>query len=302
MSHTNTFSRLIVWGVSSCLILTSVSFAPSSFIAANADTRAEYETRASQFDSAIRELERILTMNLATESGASQANAIVTKNMPFINYGTSKGVSIGLQQRAFLEGLKARAGKQRSAFLKAISSDPTSIMRTPGADDAATAIRQSLMASAARLTKVSQVLRTASAAGQKAQNQHLFPDNSMVATRTKQTAKGPLSHHIANGPSQANGDEMLRSSIENNLAPQGETIVVASGGSAVVLILVIVAFKYIEYQVEERVATGALERCLKEAEDNYKSCLSKTGGNPFAIMGCTAVCIATKAVCYAGIG
>jgi hypothetical protein len=278
MEEGMTIKRCLAWMLVLSLTLTTLTFSPTLVVSVGAETLAEIDTRARQYDNAIREIEGTLSLNLSTAAGAAQANEIIKRNLPYLKFCTAKGLSIALRNSTFLAGIKTLVAKQGAANVaKALNSDPESVMRIAGAEEAASAVRLAMRSASARLKRVSDVLKNASAAGLQRLRHH-------PGTQAE-THEPILSNVVRTNPANA-----------NSVAPQEEII-----ASFIVLVLILAVFHIVKSQIEGRQPGGYIEKCLENAEAAYEKCLQTAGVNPFAMLACHATALASEALCQLGL-
>lgn len=151
-----------------CLFIVSTNLVPS-IVATGAGpaTRpdaAEEAAGARQFDEAVNELERILSLDLTTEQGARESSKILEKNVKKLALADKKALHAGRKVSAFSEGIKAEAGKRKGGMdelVREVKADPGKVMGIPGAQEAAATVQGSTRRAGEVLEKVSAAFRKA---------------------------------------------------------------------------------------------------------------------------------------------
>jgi len=105
--------------------------------AAAVDLRSESQmkTEAGLYDSAMREIERALTIKLETIEDLKAATALLAKQIPNLRFNRSKLAQIGLSDSTFVAAVRERTkdSKTTDAFVRELATDSKSITKLSGA-------------------------------------------------------------------------------------------------------------------------------------------------------------------------
>jgi hypothetical protein len=181
--------RTMVWTISFCLILASVSFVPFNSTAAArpgplVDNNESPEEGARQFDEGVRDVGTILNLDLSTENGVKQAAEIFKRNEKKLANFEKKALHAALRVSSFQKGLKDEAAKRKGGdteLANELESKPGAVGNIPGAEEAAEAIRKSTRPAADTLQRVAEALQKAGDAAK----QKNAPGNSHHAKSKK---------------------------------------------------------------------------------------------------------------------
>jgi hypothetical protein len=139
----------------------------TSFTSATAYEPAVEETvdeGARHFDEGIRDVESILSLDLSNEEGVKKAADILKRNEKKLANFEKKALRAALRVDAFKRGVKAEAAKRKngeSELASELESNPGSVGKIPGAEEAAEAIRSSTRPAADILKRVADALQKA---------------------------------------------------------------------------------------------------------------------------------------------
>lgn len=164
-----------------CLMLMSVSFAPSSLTTSKAEPAAYADEPAitegaRQFDEAVRDIEGILNLDLTTEKGVKEVGIILKRNEKKLAQVEKKALHAALRVSSFQKGLKDEAAKRKGGneeLAKELEANHELVGTIPGAEEAAKAIRDSTKPAAEAMQRVSEALKKAAASWKRKDS----PDN-----------------------------------------------------------------------------------------------------------------------------
>jgi hypothetical protein len=169
MTRATTFRITTAWALCLCLMVMSINFAPRALITASAQPNvslddADVAEGARQFDEAVREVEKILSLDLTTEKGARESSRILEKNYKKLALAEKKAIQAGRKVTALTEGVKAEAAKRKGGkeeLAEELKANPDKVWEIPGAQEAARAIRESIRPAGEVLKKVTATLEQA---------------------------------------------------------------------------------------------------------------------------------------------
>lgn len=158
------FGRTVACTLS--VILLAVSIIPLAASATNPvsalDDNDTPEEGARQFDEGVRDVERVLSLDLSTEKGINQAAEILKRNEKKLAKFEKKALQAALRVEAFKKGLKSEAAKRKGGdaeLANELESKPATVGSIPGAEEAAEAIKRSTRPAADVLQRVSDALK-----------------------------------------------------------------------------------------------------------------------------------------------
>ncbi len=127
-------------------------------------SQSELRTQAGLYDTAIREIGRVATMQLETIDDLKTANSIIRKHSHNLRYSRPKLVVMGLADSTFVAALKEKTRDTQStnAFALELSRDENAILKLNGASALADRITRSVKADATLLRRVSERLKKVS--------------------------------------------------------------------------------------------------------------------------------------------
>lgn len=151
------------------LRLSYVQAASSS--AADFKTETQLRTEASRYDSAIRAIGTVASMQFNTPEDLKKALVILDRERPNLRFHRSKFVVIGLSDTAFVSAARKQLPNKQiaEAFATRLAADSKLALTVEGAASLATRIQRSIESDAATLRRASERLKEASARFKRAQ-------------------------------------------------------------------------------------------------------------------------------------
>jgi hypothetical protein len=119
----------------SFMIYPLVRTIPAVEAAVDMRSESQMKTEAGLYDSAMREIERALTIKLETIDDLKAANALLAKQIPNLRFNRSKLAQIGLSDSTFVAAVRERTkdSKTTDAFVREVATDSKAITKLTGA-------------------------------------------------------------------------------------------------------------------------------------------------------------------------
>jgi hypothetical protein len=151
------------------LRLSSVQAASSS--AADFKSETQLRTEASRYDSAIRAIGTVASIQFNTPEDLKKALVILDRERPNLRFHRSKFVVIGLSDTAFVTAARKQLPNKQiaEAFATRLATDSKLALTVEGAASLATRIQRSIESDAATLRRASERLKEAAARFKRAQ-------------------------------------------------------------------------------------------------------------------------------------
>ena len=285
--------KLVALILFSCLFLSTLTFSSSvrtvSALAPSLKTESQIKSEAALYDTAIREINHLANINLASLDNVKVARATLEKNVPNLRFNRSKLVSIAMNDSSFIGAARAKSNDPKAAreFIEAFCKDSKSILNLPGAASVASRMQSSLDADNSMLQKIADLLKKGSA----------------------ELKKGNAHHAVKTVPAFAPTPAVSATLIETLVLAAAVVVFpplaivlfeVAANGAIVAVAALVVGRLVVNIGTEK--GRDAVAACEDQAEANYRSCAEKAQGlgpllGPIAVEACLAVWLAEAGGC-----
>jgi hypothetical protein len=255
-------------------------------------SESQYRAEARRYDTAIRAIAGITSMNLETPDDLKKALAIVGRARPDLNLFRSKWVVVSLDDSTFRGAIKERSPNKQAAekLVQEINADRSAVLKLKGAEALKTNIERSLTADATTLRLAGEWLKKAGEKIKKTSQAKLFEDPTSYQFQL-----------VSAGLTLPTQPPEPCSPLFHAQDPLTIGVAILAAMSIAVVVSEVILFGVVLVLRDDK--DDSLEECLDKADAAYNSCEAAARNQPFPLnLAQLAICdgllLAKQAACF----